>query len=203
MTRDELLKRYANGDRDFRGANLYRANLSGANLTRANLTRANLTRANLTDANLTRANLTRANLTDANLTDANLTDANLTGANMTRAVGLPTARGWFDANLRRVEGGYEGYKTFGAYKAPNPAWIIEAGSVIEEPNYDPDRRIECAAGINCATRTWIAGDRNAAQKPVWRVFISDADIDAGDVCMPYATDGKFRARRITLLELEA
>ncbi len=64
MTAEELLERYAAGERDFSGANLYGAELTGANLTGANLTGANLNGANLTDANLTDANLSEASLGD-------------------------------------------------------------------------------------------------------------------------------------------
>ena len=35
MTRDELLSRYADGERDFTGADMTDANLSGANLSGA------------------------------------------------------------------------------------------------------------------------------------------------------------------------
>ena len=55
MTRDELLSRYADGERDFTGANLSGANLSYADLSGADLTRANLSSADMTDANLSGA----------------------------------------------------------------------------------------------------------------------------------------------------
>jgi len=60
MTAAELLDKYANGERDFSGANLsgvdlYNANLIGANLSGANLSGADLYNANLIGANLSGA----------------------------------------------------------------------------------------------------------------------------------------------------
>jgi len=62
MTRQELLQRYAAGERDFHGADLSGADLSGANLTGANLSGANLSGANLTGAILYRITLCGATI---------------------------------------------------------------------------------------------------------------------------------------------
>ncbi len=96
---EELLERYAAGERDFSncrfwgddelcGANLQDTifvcadwaehDLSGANLSGANLSGADFSQANLSEVNLTNANLTDAVLSEADLTFANLTNANLT-----------------------------------------------------------------------------------------------------------------------------
>ena len=90
MNAEEILKRYAEGDRDFAKVVLLEANLSGANLHKANLTEANLSVANLSGSNLSETNLTRAKLnvtklSGANLHKANLTEANLNVANLTLA----------------------------------------------------------------------------------------------------------------------
>src|SRR5437868_3746851 len=53
---DELLQRYAAGERDFRGANLRHADLGGANLRDANLLGAKLSDTDLRSANLSGAN---------------------------------------------------------------------------------------------------------------------------------------------------
>ena len=96
----ELLKKWANGERDFHQANLSEANLSNANLSGANFVYADLSdsvlrgatlngaklgRAYLNNANLVRANLSNTNLDDAHLRYANLRDANLNGANLYNA----------------------------------------------------------------------------------------------------------------------
>ena len=58
----EVLKLYAEGQRNFTWANLENAKLTEANLEKARLERANLTEANLDGAKLAGANLTGAKL---------------------------------------------------------------------------------------------------------------------------------------------
>lgn len=80
MKAEEFLSKYAEGKRDFPGANLAEANLSGANLSGTDLSGANLSVANLSGANLSGANLTKAKLNVAKLSGANLGKANLSQA---------------------------------------------------------------------------------------------------------------------------
>ncbi|MEZ2237629.1 pentapeptide repeat-containing protein [Microcoleus sp.] len=102
---DELLRRYAMGDRFFINANLRcaqlsevclenidlsyaklnLANLGGSNLSKANLTSALMQSANLSGCNLSKSQLVRANLAGANLSDANLRGADLTNADLSNA----------------------------------------------------------------------------------------------------------------------
>ena len=82
MTVEELLKKYAVGERNFAGINLTEANLSGVNLSGANLKGANLSVANLSGANLSKTNLTGAKLNIARLSGAHLGGANLTDADL-------------------------------------------------------------------------------------------------------------------------
>lgn len=91
MDAEQLLKRYADGRRDFswvdlRGVNLVGARLSGINFYRADLTGATLEHADLQGANFLKANLTNTNLTAANLSGANLRRADLTGTILTAAI---------------------------------------------------------------------------------------------------------------------
>ena len=79
MTAEELLERYAAGERDFSGANLYDANLNGADLNGANLNGANLNGANLTDANLSEASLGAAKFIGCNFHGTNLTNTGWSG----------------------------------------------------------------------------------------------------------------------------
>jgi uncharacterized protein YjbI with pentapeptide repeats len=117
MDREELLRRYAAGERDFSGVslrgldfsdcnlsgiNLSNADLSetewdGANLSRANLSSAILQSSGLNNANLSRANLTRARLQDSAFIGADLTDASVEG---TQFGGEPCLDG---ANLTGVD----------------------------------------------------------------------------------------------------
>jgi uncharacterized protein YjbI with pentapeptide repeats len=88
---DNLVTRYASGERDFRGIQLQgvqilrNINLSGADLRQANLHSTNLTAANLSGANLEGANLSSAELGQANLSGANLTGAQLKYARLIQA----------------------------------------------------------------------------------------------------------------------
>jgi uncharacterized protein YjbI with pentapeptide repeats len=102
---DELLRRYAQGERDFENADLKqghlrRANISGANLRGASLRGADLCWANLTGANLMGAKLTSAELTGAKLRAANFRGCRLCGANLSEA-DLREAM-LRDADLRRA-----------------------------------------------------------------------------------------------------
>jgi uncharacterized protein YjbI with pentapeptide repeats len=81
MDVEELLVKYAGGERNFAGINLIEANLSGVNLSGVNLSGANLSVSNLSGANLSGANLTGAKLNVARLSGVNLSKAILVKAN--------------------------------------------------------------------------------------------------------------------------
>lgn len=98
---EELLQRYAAGERDFSEINiegsdeLYRANLSGINLSNSsvgeifmegsNLSGANLRGTQLGQTCLRNTNLQGTDLAGADLSHANLDGADLTGAQLIRA----------------------------------------------------------------------------------------------------------------------
>ena len=118
---EELLRRYAVGDRYFINANLRcaqlsniclenidlsyaklnLANLSGTNLSKANLTLAEMRSANLSGSNLSRSRLVRANLAGANLSDANLRGADLSNADLSNT--WLTGADLRGANLGKVD----------------------------------------------------------------------------------------------------
>ncbi len=86
---EELLERYAAGERYFVGAQLGEAELvdaelEGANLSEADLSRADLWGARLTGGLLTSASLRGANLAEASLAVVELSDADFTGATFGR-----------------------------------------------------------------------------------------------------------------------
>ena len=118
---DELLRRYAVGDRFFINANLRcaqlsklslenidlsyaklnLANLSGTNLSKANLMAAQMPAANLSGSNLSKSQLVRANLSGANLSDANLKGAALSYADLSNV--CLTGADLRGANLARTD----------------------------------------------------------------------------------------------------
>jgi hypothetical protein len=179
------------------GCNLRRANLTEANLTEANLTEADLTEANLTEANLSWANLTEANLSEANLSDADLSWANLSDANLSGATGLLNSAEWLKSNFEQDELGVIVYKRFGDTEFDAPEnWVIESGSFITEV-CNPCRTIDCACGVNFATRGWC--NKSYQDATLWRCRIRW--IDLAGVIVPYNTDGKARCERLELLEV--
>lgn len=92
MDAEELLERYAAGERCLRGINLHGADLRGIDLRGVDLSDANLSDTDLSDADLRDADLIGADLSGADLIvaslsaadlrDANLHDANLIGAKL-------------------------------------------------------------------------------------------------------------------------
>jgi uncharacterized protein YjbI with pentapeptide repeats len=97
---NELLRRYAVGNRFFINANLRGAQLSElclenidlsyaklnlANLSGTNLSKASLMAAQMQSANLSCCNLSKSQLVRANLSGVNLSDANLKGADWSYA----------------------------------------------------------------------------------------------------------------------
>ena len=95
LSTDELLRRYAAGERNFANANLRCAVLVEQNLTRCNFSNVKLSFANLSGINLTEADLTSADLSDASLSGANLSQASLYRTLLGRA-------NLSEANLRRA-----------------------------------------------------------------------------------------------------
>ncbi|WP_231510388.1 pentapeptide repeat-containing protein [Fischerella sp. PCC 9605] len=79
MDANEVLRRYAAGERNFRqadwrGISLAKANLSGVDLSGAHLSNADLSNSDLSNANLNWAGLRGANLSGANLKGAKMPD---------------------------------------------------------------------------------------------------------------------------------
>lgn len=85
MKVQELLDRYAVGERDFQGVDLREADLRRADLTGARLCGANLSCADLLQVRLVEADLRQANLSDAHLPFADLRWSRLQGANLSLA----------------------------------------------------------------------------------------------------------------------
>ncbi|NRA32707.1 MAG: pentapeptide repeat-containing protein, partial [Polyangiaceae bacterium] len=79
---EELLDRYAAGQRRFRSVQLSAASLPGSELSNADFTGATFRRADLREVDFTGTVLRRASLRGANLLDANLGGADLGGADL-------------------------------------------------------------------------------------------------------------------------
>ena len=81
MTRDELIKMYTDGKRDFSYADLSCADFRGAYLRSADLSYASLSFTNLSNADLSGADFRGADLRGADLSYASLLGASLSNAN--------------------------------------------------------------------------------------------------------------------------
>lgn len=132
----------------------------------------------------------RADLRDADLSGADLREANLSGCTGLQS---PIA---FMAQFEHDEFGFIVYKGFGNtdYNTPD-YWTIEPGAFITEViNQLPT--LDCACGVNFATREWIEEIYPSAT--IWRCRIRYED--APGITVPYHTDGKARCERLELLE---
>jgi uncharacterized protein YjbI with pentapeptide repeats len=85
MDVSELLKRYAQGERDFSKISVKNANFRGADLSFIDLSQADLSHADLRNTNLRGANLSYSQLNGANLRQAILDLANLSYANLNKS----------------------------------------------------------------------------------------------------------------------
>ena len=186
----ELHKKWLNNDEGGEHANLSNADLSYADLRDTDLSNADLSYADLSGANLGDANLSGANLSGANLSDADLRYANLSDAK-----NILNSANYILAHFDKTDEGIIAYKTFGAYRQPNPSWEIKPGATLEE-TVNPNRTNECGCGVNVGTLAWV---KENCKGDIWKCLIRWVDL--ADVVVPYNTDGKIRAARVQLLEI--
>ncbi len=194
-----LHEKWLNGKDGGCRANLRDANLRNANLSGANMCKADLRNADLRNANMCEADLCGADLRCANLHNADLRRADLRGADLSNAQNIENQNSadYILANFDRVEDGIIAYKTFNNCQQPNPNWVIEERSVIEE-NVNHNRTDNCGCGVNVATLDWIK-KHGGQGRDIWRCLIRWEWLS--DVAVPYHTDGKIRAGRVQLIKV--
>ncbi|TPV96213.1 MAG: pentapeptide repeat-containing protein [Myxococcales bacterium FL481] len=138
MNTKDLLEKYNNGDRDFRGANLYGAyllgvDLRGADLRGADLRGTNFYCANLCGADLGGADLYCANLCGADLGGADLYCSNLSGANLSGANLRGTNLSGADLRYAKL---YGAQTEFGTWKVEPPRIsLIKYSALWLSPNH--------------------------------------------------------------------
>lgn len=159
----------------------------------ADLRDANLRRADLRRADLWRADLRYADLRGANLRGTNLWGADLRRTDFSQSAGLVSQADWLEENLEKKEEGYIAYKSFGRNYDPPDDWSVEKGVILTE-NVNPCRTIDCACGVNVATRGW----EEFGNEAIWKVLIRWKWLPG--VVVPYNTDGKFRTEKVELVE---
>ena len=189
MDAQELLCRYAAGERDFSGVNLRSIplrqeclvdiNLSNANLSslsssiliNANLSGANLRGTNLGGTSFINANLRGANLRKADLVGADLTGADLTGAKLSydrRSNTWLIGTNLTDADLTSIQG--LEYAVFAYTTMPD-------GSIVS----DPDRVLDAQELL----RRYEAGERDFSTMILHRADLSGVNLQSVDLCGVY------------------
>ena len=182
---------------DLSGANLIRANLIGAHLIGVNLIGANLRDASLIGAGLSSADLRRADLRCADLRCANLRDANLIGANLIGAKGYDSRRTNPLHFLSHQVHPLIAYKLVTEdYTGPFYTGVeYRVGTEVSVEEWDSDPANDCGPGINLATLDWVLREwRNG-----YRVLQVEC-YPAEGICVPDASDGKFRVKRCKVLK---
>jgi 2-iminobutanoate/2-iminopropanoate deaminase len=102
MDAEELLEKYAAGERKFHSVNLSEENLEGADLSEINLYSANLTGVDLSGANLRRADLTGADTYGATFKDADLTGAIMPDGEVYKPIASEVEIGKQETSLKKV-----------------------------------------------------------------------------------------------------
>ena len=190
-----LSRAYLSGA-DLSRAYLSRAYLSGADLSGANLPRAYLSGADLSGANLSGADLSGADLSGADLSGANLSGANLSGANLSGAKGVIRERAIPLLMLLDQPGPIRAYKVVNesGHGHIHGGIRYDMGQTYDEPRASTDVTEECGAGLHVATLDWCIRE----WQPGFRILV--VEFTATDIaCIPTATDGKFRLRRLTVV----
>ena len=127
-----------------------------------------------------------------------LRNVNLSQANLSGATGLPIAAD-FLSNFQRDADGvlvYRAQRGYPRFPAP-PSWRFEPGRVLTE-TVNPDRCTPCGSGVSFGTLDFCREEH--PEQRIWLCRI--AWIDLADVVVPFATDGKARCARLTLLRIE-
>lgn len=184
---------------DLRKVDLKGADLEGASLADSDLFSAGLQGARLHDTNLVRANLYGANLTNSNLTKASLLYANIIRANLCGAILTKAELPEHPLNILRASPDWVYAYKFVTKNMLSPIHalkiIYEVGKTYKEPNACCDERILCGPGLHVATKEWILHNK---YDPciVYLVKFRASDIAA----IPYATDGKFRVKKLIVVK---
>ena len=186
LTKHRKWKNGENGGEraDLRCADLRGANLQGADLRDADLRGADLRGANLRGADLRGAYLRGANLRDADLQGADLRETILVNINWLAHIGIVPMGGRARAYKMTMANGY--------------------GPVYQEINYlsqdefkvgyfNADAYEQCGPGVNLATFQWCLNNKDCD----YRLFMMEFSTEPENICVPVATDGRFRVRECT------
>ena len=157
---------------------------------------ARLVGASLDGASLDRASLVGASLDGASLDGASLVGASLVGASLDRATGINRERVIPLLMLLDQPGAIRAYKVVNESGHGHIRGGIryDMGGAYEEPGASTDVNDHCGPGLHVATLDWCIRE----WRPGFRILV--VEFTAADIaCIPTATDGKFRLRRLTVV----
>jgi uncharacterized protein YjbI with pentapeptide repeats len=205
---------------NLRGSNLSWSNLSWSNLSGSNLSVSNLSESNLRGSNLGGCDLSWSNLKGSNLGGSNLRGSDLEGCDLSWSnLSESDLRG---SNLRgsdlrgsdlegcdlsctniqisfSVDIGNIYYKSVNVIdnKIYSPSFNKdfqwEIGKTYTCKDFNDDKRIKCAEGFHLFTKI---------QAYNWEgIYLLKVKVLKGKICVPYASDGKFRVEKLKVLEL--
>jgi len=179
------------GEANLRGADLWKANLGEAYLRKANLWKADLRGADLRGADLRGADLRGADLEGAYLRKADIGKADLWEADLWEAFLLPDL---YILKLQPPTTKLRAWKYLFDGNSPYQNMIYEVGNTYTENNYDRDETVTCGRGLNVATLQWCLHDNTDANE-----FL-EVEFEAQDIiAIPFATDGKFRVKKLKVI----
>jgi hypothetical protein len=139
----------------------------------------------------------KADLSSADLSYANLRYANLSYANLSSAEGLNKNLITPLRILLDQPGPIRAYKLINAQgEGPFNGGINYLDDKTDEfsvKDFNANETDQCGAGVNLATLDWVMKE----WKPGYRILIMEffANEPKGNLCIPTATDGKFRVKQ--------
>jgi len=176
---------------DLRSADLRSADLRSADLRFADLRSADLRFASLWSADLRFADLWSADLQGADLQDADLRFSDLWSAKYEEPLFLPDL---YSLKLLPPETKLTFWKYLKNGESPYQEYQYEVGREYSSDEFDNNEANLCGTGLNVATLTWCLKDSFPADEFIEVEFL------AGDIiAIPYATDGKFRVKKLKVL----
>ena len=139
MNRDELVRLYTAGERDFSGVDLSDVKLKGVELIGVNFSNANLSKANLGFADILQSNLQGANLSEATLNHTRIDECDLTGANLRGIDAFQSSLDGSNLTGANLSQAYIKGVSLGCIKLSDTNWekanIVESWFVVEFKNY--------------------------------------------------------------------
>jgi len=154
--------------------------------------------ANLNSANLRSANLNSADLNSADLSSANLRYADLNSADLRSAKNLQPEYLLPDLYILKFMPSntiLTAWKYIKDGKSPHQYSVYEVGKTYKEKDYCTNEQELCGKGLNVATLQWCLRDNRDKDIELLEVQFKVSDI----IAIPYATDGKFRVKKMKVL----